>query len=538
MSISSQLILHDLTFSFPGGDSAHSHGVTGPLFSHLDATFPDGLVGLIGDNGAGKTTLLRLLLGDLQPTSGHVSRPERIGVLPQDLTLATDATIAEALGIDQTLEALRRMDSGEGRPDDLDVISDRWDLEEQARALLDRIGLGRLGTDLRRRLGSTSGGEATLLALAGLMLDRPELLVLDEPTNNLDRTARQRLTSLLADWTGPALVISHDRELLETVDVICELRDGQLSFHGGTLSDFQESLDAMQQVARQQVRTAQAVLDRQKRERIETQTKLARRERRGRKFFEQKRQPKIVMNTKKASAQVSAAKLRAEHDDNELAAREELAAAEARLRRDEPIRVDLPDSAVPAGRDVLVTEDLVLAHGTDEPINLHLRGPERLRLVGPNGAGKTTLINTLLGELAPRSGTVRLGVPARLLPQRLALLADTETPVQAAKLLAPDADDNTVRAKLARFRLTAEQVLRPVQSLSGGERFRATLACLLLAEPPAQLLILDEPTNNLDLSSVAQLVVALQDWQGALIVSSHDQPFLDELDWTGEIALH
>ena len=170
-------------------------------------------------------------------------------------------------------------------------------------------------------------------------------------------------------------------------------------------------------------------------------------------------------------------------------------------------------------------------------ISLHLRGPERVGVVGANGSGKTTLINTLLGRVPAEAGTVSLRVPTRLLPQRLQLLEEDDTVLQAVSRHARHVDDNALRAELARFLLDADTVSRPVRTLSGGERFRATLAALLLGDPPPQLLILDEPTNSLDLDSVAQLTAALLAYRGALLVASHDRPFLGEIGLTGELDL-
>ena len=170
-------------------------------------------------------------------------------------------------------------------------------------------------------------------------------------------------------------------------------------------------------------------------------------------------------------------------------------------------------------------------------LSFHVAPGEILGLVGPNGSGKTTLIDTLRGRVEPRSGSVALRVPYRLLPQRLQLLEDGDSVLAAVSRLAPTADDNRLRAELARFLLDADTIARPVGSLSGGERFRATLAALLLSEPPPQLLILDEPTNNLDLDSVRQLTEALAQYRGALLVASHDESFMADLNLTCRVDL-
>ena len=232
--------------------------------------------------------------------------------------------------------------------------------------------------------------------------------------------------------------------------------------------------------------------------------------------------PKVVAGAKKRAAQVSAGKLRGGHEADVVEAAQTLRAAEDRVRDDEVITVDLTGTTVPAGREVLILEDVVLRNG--RTLSFHLRGPERVAVTGANGSGKTTLIDTVTGVLAPWSGTVRALVPVRVLPQRLDLLPDAEPVLTAVARYAPTADDNTLRARLAGFLPGADAVRRPVGTLSGGERFRATLAALLLAEPPPQLLVMDEPTNSLDLDSVAQLVTALRQYRGALLVASHDEP--------------
>ncbi|MFT4165008.1 MAG: ABC-F family ATP-binding cassette domain-containing protein [Microlunatus sp.] len=516
------LVCHRLSFTWPNGEL---------VFASLDATFPDGTTGLVGRNGSGKSTLLRMLAGELPPTSGSVQGPSQIGYLPQQLVLQADRTVADVLGVAAILQALDRVTAGKGETGDFEVIGDRWDIEGETTATIERLGFS--GLDLDRRIGTVSGGEAVLLAFAGLQLAEPDVLLLDEPTNNLDRRARGLLTQAVRSWRGPLVLVSHDRELLEAVDHIAELRDGELRFFGGAFSAYEAALEVEQDAARRAVRAAEGDLKRQQRELIEMRIKLDRRQR----FAKSQTGsvPKIVAGGKKRAAQVSAGKLKGGHESDVAEARVRLEQAEDAVRDDDLIRIDLRRTAVPAGRDVLLLDDVVLRTGVR--VSAHLRGPDRIAVVGRNGIGKTTLINAITGTVPPVSGRVDLRVPTRVLPQRLTVLDDHETVLAGVSRLAPSADDNTLRAELARFLLDADTVARPVGSLSGGERFRASLAALLLAEPAPQLLILDEPTNNLDLDSVAQLTAALNAYQGALLVVSHDEPFLTDLHLTSRLSL-
>jgi ATPase subunit of ABC transporter with duplicated ATPase domains len=503
-------------------------GLTWPdgktVLDGLDLIVPAGRSGLVGANGSGKSTLLRLAAGELTPTRGSVQVAGRVGYLPQDLTLGRDRPVDELLGIALPLRALRRLDRGSGDPADLEAVGDDWDVEERAKAELDRLGLS--ADVLDRRLGELSGGEVVSLGLARLLLAGPDVLLLDEPTNNLDSRARERLYDVLGSWSRTLLVVSHDRELLERMDRIGDLRDGRVRWYGGGFTAYADQVRAEQAAAEQAVAAARSDLRRQQADRSEAERVIAQRKRQGRQAQLAGGIPKIVAGMKKNSAERSAASYRKVHEDRLEDARERLDAAESRLREDRAIRVQLPATEVPRGRVVLTTQDLVLRNGAE--VELDVRGPDRVAVVGPNGAGKTTLLETVAGSVPPRSGSVQTHVPTALLPQRLDLLDDRLSVVDNVLARAPGQEVNPVRAQLARFLFRGVAADREVATLSGGERFRATLAALLLTDPAPQLLMLDEPTNNLDLSSYEALVSALTAYRGALLVASHDARFLED----------
>ncbi|MGV9229169.1 ABC-F family ATP-binding cassette domain-containing protein [Streptomyces nigra] len=519
--MSTSISCTSLSFSWPDGS---------PVFEGLDVAFGPGRTGLVGVNGSGKSTLLKLIAGELTPADGVVRVAGEIGCLPQNVTLDTALRVDQALGIAGKRAALHAIEAGDVAEEHFETVGDDWDVEERALATLGELGLGHV--ELDRTIGEVSGGESVLLRLAALLLRRPDVLLLDEPTNNLDLYARRRLYAAVESWPGVMVVVSHDRELLDLVDQIADLRSGEISWYGGNYSAYEVALATEQEAAERMVRVAEADLRKQKRELIDAQVKLARRKRYGQKMWDQKREPKIVMGARKRAAQESAGKHRIMHEERLAEAKERLGDAVDAVRDDDEIRVDLPYTAVPPGRSVLALRELEVSYGARVPGGLDVHGPERIALVGRNGAGKTTLLRTIAGELTPVAGEVTAHVPLRFLPQRLDVLDDTVSVVDNVARFAPGAGNNRIRAQLARFLFRGARADQLAETLSGGERFRAALAALMLAEPAPQLLMLDEPTNNLDMASVRQLTSALESYEGALIVASHDLPFLESIGIT------
>lgn len=398
------VVCSNLSFSWPD-DTV--------LFSDLSFSLGPGRTGLVAPNGAGKSTLLKLIAGEYRPTAGSVSVDGTVGYLPQSLPFTGDLTVAAVLGIAPVLDALTALAAGDASDDVFTTIGDDWDIEERSRAQLDRLGLDTVALD--RRLDTLSGGEVVSLGLAAQLLKRPEVLMLDEPTNNLDSAARQRFYDALDGYSGCLLVVSHDRALLDRMDQIAELYRGEVVFYGGNFTAYRETVEANQRAAESSIRNAEQQLKREKRQMQEARERAARRSSAAARNLKDAGLPKIVAGKLKRDAQESAAKSDDVHAKRVDAARARLEDAERALRDDKVIVLDLPDTEVPAGRTLFTGTGLQISRGgrnlfADNGIDVSIRGPERIALTGSNGAGKSTLLRIIDGQLKPDGGTDRKSV--------------------------------------------------------------------------------------------------------------------------------
>ena len=547
------VVCSDLSFSWPDGT---------PVFEGLSFAAGAGRTGLVAPNGAGKSTLLRLVAGRCRPSGGSVAVDGLVGYLPQELPLAAGASsVADALGIARVVAAIDAVESGDVAEAHFAVIGDDWDAEERSRAQLDRLGLGDL--ELSRRLETLSGGQIVSLGLAGQLLKHPDVLLLDEPTNNLDLDARRRLYAALDAFTGCLLLVSHDRALLDRMDRIAELEHGAVRVYGGGFTAYEQAVRTEQDAAGRRVRAAELEVGRERREMQQAKERAERRAGNAARTLKDAGLARIVAGNKASAAQASAGRSGQLHAGRVEDARARLDEASRALREDERITLQLPATNVPAGRTLLLGEGIRVRRGERElfagdGVDLVVRGPERIALTGPNGGGKSTLLRVVGGELVPGRadgddrgtdadeggdepevrGRVQHG-EGRVahLSQRLDLLDAERTVAENFAAHAPTTGPADRMNLLARFLFRGERAHRRVGLLSGGELLRATLACVLCADPAPHLLLLDEPTNNLDLVSVGQLAGALTAYQGAFIVVSHDERFLEEIGVNRKIEL-
>ena len=521
-------------------DLAGGHGHR-TLFESLNLTVaPGDVVGVVGANGAGKSTLLRLLSGELAPSGGTVSAAPSdafIGWLPQEHERVAGETVAGYLGrrtgaasateaMEATAAALE--DDAPGAGDDYAVALDHWlasgapDLEDRAPATLADLGLT-LGLDVL--MTSLSGGQAARVALAALLLSRFDVVLLDEPTNDLDLDGLERLESFVRGLRAGIVLVSHDREFLArcvTRIVELDLAQQQVAVYDGGYDAFLEE----RAIARRHAREAYD-------EFADKKADLQARARTQREWSSQG-----VRNAMRKAPDNDKIRRKAQTESSEKQG-QKVRQMESRIARLEEVEeprkeweLQFDIAAAPRSSSVVATLDAATARRGDfvlGPVSLQVAAGDRVAITGPNGAGKTTLLQLLLGQLTPDEGRASLGASVAVgeIDQARTSLDEDLTLGDAFEGAVPAMTPAEVRTLLAKFALKADQVTSLVVRLSPGERTRAAMA--LLQARGVNLLVLDEPTNHLDLPAIEQLEKALETYDGTLLLVSHDRRLLESV---------
>jgi ATPase subunit of ABC transporter with duplicated ATPase domains len=521
------------------------------LFDSLDLTVaPGDVIGVVGVNGAGKSTLLRLLAGVDEPLAGTVSLAPTdafVGWLPQEHERIAGETVAAYLGrrtgcteatvtMDAAAAALGDPDAGDAAADRYSAALDRWlaagaaDLEDRIPAVLADLGLepgtgdsGADGVGPDSLMTALSGGQVARVGLAALLLSRFDIVLLDEPTNDLDLDGLDRLEAFVRGLRGGVVLVSHDREFLaRSVTSVLELDLAQSSnrLFGGGYDSFLEE----REIARQQKRDAYD-------EFASTKADLVSRARTQREWSSQG-----VRNAMKKSPDNDKIRRRAASESSEKQA-QKVRQMESRIARldevEEPRKewqLEFTIGSAPRSSAVVATlSNATFTQGdfTLGPVSLQVDGGDRIGITGPNGAGKSTLLRALLGKQAPTTGTASLGssVAVGEVDQARAAFTGDQPLAAAFEAIVPEYTTADVRTLLAKFGLKADHVGRPASALSPGERTRAGLA--LLQARGVNVLVLDEPTNHLDLTAIEQLEQALESYDGTLLLVTHDRRMLE-----------
>jgi ATP-binding cassette subfamily F protein 3 len=486
----------------------------------------DARIGLVGPNGAGKSTILKLLAGENEPNDGAVfiARGVRIGYLPQEVRFdPTRTVIEEALEASPTLAALEReMEDLAAQMGNPQVYGDARKLarvmEKHARAVEafqakgglnfdNRVratlrGLGFRDADFHLSLGALSGGQKKLVGLAKVLIEQPELLLLDEPDNHLDLKGKEFLEALIADYPGAVVIVSHDRYLLDIVaEEIAEIEDGRLALYVGNYSEY--AFEKRQKLLKQQQRFE---IQQREIQRLEFSMRRLL-------HWGAGQNEKFVRRARSMQKRI-----------------ERIERIEKPTLERKTMGLDL-SAASRGSQKVLEIKHLAKAFDGNHvlrDVNLLVRQGERVGMIGPNGAGKTVLFRCILGEEQPSAGEIVVGPSSTIAyyAQEHETLDENNTLADEVRRGRPMLD-REVYGLLGRFLFTADDAKKKVRELSGGEKARVQMAKLMLRG--ANFLLLDEPTNHLDIQSAEVLEETLEDYTGTLLIISHDRYFLDNI---------
>lgn len=496
---------------------------------------------LVGNNGSGKSSLLKLMAGLAEPAEGTIYYSVKPYYVPQLFGQYNHLTVAQALGIEEPLKALSEILGGHATEANLAALNDDWTIEERCREALAYWGLEDL--NLEHPMSSLSGGQKTRAFLAGITIHRPELVLLDEPSNHLDTAGREQLYNWIRHSKATLLIVSHDRHLLNLLDTVYELSEQGIKTYGGNYDFYAEQKQLEAKALQEEIQSMEKALRKAKEVERDTAERRQRLDARGKRKQEKAGLPTISMNTLRNQAEKSTAKLKSVHSEKMTTLSQELKGLRNNLPGMEQMRFGFDSSALHKGKLLVSVKEINDRYGQQllwkEGLSFQILSGERIAIKGPNGSGKSTLIKLILGEREAASGILqRAAYKAVYIDQDYSLIGRQLTVYeQAQQFNHTGLQEHEIKLRLARFLFQPGDWDKACGVLSGGEHMRLVLCCLTIGETAPDMIVLDEPTNNLDLQNLEILAAALNDYQGTLLVVSHDDYFLKEIGVEKEMAL-
>jgi ATPase subunit of ABC transporter with duplicated ATPase domains len=519
------LILQNILYKHPNKDV---------VFSNINLKINDhSKIALIGNNGVGKSTLLKLVAGSVKPVEGHIKSKASPYYIPQVFGQYNHLTVAQALRIEYKLNALNHILAGNVTESNLRSLDDDWTIETRCTEALNYWKLKDM--DLMQKMETLSGGQKTKVFLAGILIHRPEFILMDEPSNHLDVESRELLYNFIKTTTATLMIVSHDRTLLNLLNTVCELTKQGIIVYGGNYDFYagqkQIETDALSLEINGKERALRIAKEKE-RESLSRQQKL---DARGKKKQEKAGVARIMMNTLRNNAENSTAKIKSAHSDKIEGISNELKGLRKELPDIDKMKFGFDNSTLHKGKVLITASHANYRYGKDmiweKNITLQILSGERIALKGSNGSGKTTLINMILGELEPQTGYVkRANIRSVYIDQDYSLVNDQlRVYEQAQQFNRSQLQEHEIKTRLARFLFTADDWDKLCGILSGGEKMRLMLCLLTISDESPDVIVLDEPTNNLDMQNSRILTAAINEYRGTLIVVSHDLHFLDRI---------
>ncbi|MFH0735102.1 MAG: ATP-binding cassette domain-containing protein [bacterium] len=529
----SNIVINNISWNYPNGSN---------LFNNITFACSSQKTGLVGINGVGKTILAKIICGLLNPSTGNISKEGSLEYFPQDLSIYNNMSILDVFNITNKHASLQKILKGFGNIDDFITLDDDWNLENRIDNAKRQTGIEYI--DVNRNFSSLSGGEKVRTVLSSLLLNNPNFIIFDEPTNHLDYEMKEFIYNFVNSFNGGLLIISHDRELLGFMDRIIELTPTLAKIYGGNYDVYFNQHKLEIQTLENNVHTAENLLDKRLKEKEQILTRQKNRTKTAVNGSTDSGIPKIMLNKLKGQSEHTFSKLKDIHTKRIEESRQNLDNAKLQLPIERKIKIDYNNQQLPNDKYVITCNEVNYSFSNGNllwgnNINFVMRGNERIHLKGINGSGKSTLLKLIGGDLLPTTGLLKIGIPSiGYLDQDVSMLDNNLTILENMLFysngILPECE---LRIRLARLLFFNDDVYKKVAVLSGGEKMRAAIACLFAANNSPFLILLDEPTNNLDLVSINQLTIMLNSYKGTLIVVSHDKNFINDIGLNEELIL-
>ena len=514
------------------------------LFQNVSFNIQEGIKAtLIGNNGVGKSTLLKILAEQLNAKSGTFRISSTPYFVPQHFGQYDDMTIYEALDVAYKIDALQQILAGNN---DLDyaeyyeALDDDWEIEEKVKKALTTWGIGYLNP--MSKLHELSGGEKTKVFLAGIELHNPQIILMDEPSNHLDYKSREELCHLISSVSATILIVSHDKTILNLVDNTYELSKFGIKYYAGNYNFYEEQKNIETAAIVAQLEDKEKELrfaKKTKQEMVERRQKL---DARGRQRGIKKGLGKMALNILQDRAEKTTSRLHDTHTSKIGDIADDISEIESNMDKSKQMKVNFNSSKLHKGKILAEAKNVNFKYVENElwekPLNFKIQSGERVLLKGLNGAGKSTLIKLLTKGLAATSGELYVtDFDYVHLDQEYSMIDNNMTIYEQAKKYAPEMLEHDVKMNLNRFLFDHSTWDKLCNQLSGGEKMKLSLCCLLLDSSQPDMIILDEPTNNIDLKNINVLISCIRDYLGTIILVSHDKFFIAEVKVDYDIEL-